>query len=140
MVANRRADYQRLCEELKGSESKELRSKLQEELRELIAEDEDYARGFIEDSLRRALRYLSPTVGRNDPRPFSLAVEISHNTGVPTVLLGASFLPRVGDDVEQLTNYFGEELYGLARLKGFDWLIEELAVNGLSIDRNPATL
>lgn len=136
MVANRRADYQRLCEELRGSESGELREKLKAELRELIAEDEDYARGFIEDTLRRALRYLSPTVGRNDARPFSLAVEINHSSGAPAVLLGASFLPRVGDDVDQLTSYFGEELYGLARLKGFDWLIEELAVNGQSIARS----
>lgn len=136
MVANRRADYQRLCEELRGSESVELQEKLKGELRELIAEDENYARGFIEDTLRRALRYLSPTVGRNDGRPFSLAAEINHSSGVPTVLLGASFLPRVGDNVAELTRYFGEELYGLSRLKGFDWLIEELAVNGQSIARS----
>lgn len=136
MVANRRADYQRLCEELRVSESNELRERLKGEFRELIAEDEDYARGFIEDTLRRALRYLSPTVGRSDARPFSLAAEINHSSGLPTVLLGASFLPRVDDDVDELTRYFGEEIYGLARLKGFDWLIEELAVNGQSIARS----
>lgn len=136
MVANRRADYQRLCEELRGSENSKLQEKLKGTIRKLISEDDNYARGYIEDSLRRALKYISPTVGRDEGRPFSISAEIHYSTGKPTVLLGVSFRPKIGDDLDDLIGYFGEEIYGLAKLKGFDWLIEELAVNGKSIPRS----
>lgn len=136
MVANRRADYQRLCEELRGSENSDLQESLKESIRQLIIEDDSYARGFIEDSLRRSLRYISPTVGRDENRPFSLAAEVYYTSGVPSILLGASFQPKIEDNLDELIPYFGEEIYGLAKLKGLDWLIQELAVNGHSISRN----
>jgi len=136
MVANRRADYQRLCEELRTSEDSKVRESLRSSLRELIADDDNYARGFIEDSLRRSLRYISPTVGKNEGRPFALAAEIHYLADEPVVVLGAAFRPRIGDDLDDLISYFGEEIYGLAKLKGFDWLIAELAVNGRSIPKS----
>jgi len=136
MVANRRAEYQRLCEELRGSEDSKAQEKLKRSIRDLITADDSFARGFIEDSLRRSLRYISPTVGRDEGRPFSLAVEIHYPEGQPVLLLGAAFLPKLEDDLDELVSYFGEELYGLARLKGFDWLIAELAVNGKSISQS----
>jgi hypothetical protein len=136
MVANGRAEYQRLCEELRTSADGKEQEKLRSSIRALITADDSYARGFIEDSLKRSLRYISPTVGRDEGRPFSLAVEIHYPGGQPVVLLGAAFLPRLDDDTEELVSYFGEEIYGLARLKGFDWLIAELAVNGKSIPRS----
>lgn len=136
MVANRRAEYQRLCEELKVSESAKDQEALKGAIRELIVADEPSIRGIIEDSLRRSLRYISPTVGRDQGRPFSLAVEIHEVSGSPAVIIGAAFKPKVGDDVSHLISYFGEEIYGLARLKGFDWLVQELAVNGESIARS----
>ena len=132
-MANRRAEYQRLYEELKLVVADPARSELQSAIRELILEDSDYARGFLEDSLRRALRFISPVVGKRTGREFAIAAEIHSLGGRPVVLLGASFLPKIGDDVPELTALFGEEIYGLARMKGFDWLIEELAVNGRSI-------
>lgn len=132
-MVNRRADYQRLCEELRVSKDSRAKTRLKKKLTELILEDDSYARGFIEDTLRRTLRFVSPTVGRDQGRPFSLTVEIHQNEGKPVAIVGASFLPKVGDDVEALISYFGEELYGLARMRGFDWLIQELAVNGTAI-------
>lgn len=133
MVANRRADYQRLCEELRVSETIELKEELKGNIRKLIAEDDGYARGFIEDSLRRALKYISPTVGKDEGRPFVLAAEIHYPQGQPVVVLGASFKPKLEDNVDELIGYFGEEIRELAALRGFDWLIAELAVNGKSI-------
>jgi len=136
MVANRRAEYQRLCEELRTSDDGKAQDRLKSSIRELITADDSAVRGYIEDSLRRSLRYISPTVGKAEGRPFSLAVEIRYSQGDPVVLLGVSFRPKIGDDLDHLIGYFGEELYGLARLKGFDWLIAELAVNGKSIPRS----
>lgn len=133
MVANRRADYQRLCEELRASETIELKERLKSNIRELIAEDDSYARGFIEDSLRRALKYISPTVGRDEGRPFSLAAEVHYPQGQPVVILGVSFRPKLEDNVDELIGYFGAEIRELAALRGFDWLIAELAINGRSI-------
>jgi len=133
MTARRRADYQRLCEELKGSEDESIREEIKDQIIALIAEDEDHARGFFEDSLRRSLGYISPTVGKKQDRPFSLAVEIHHRNTVPVIVLGASFRPKLDDNVVDLSVFLGEEIYGLARLKGFDWLIDTVAVNGNSV-------
>lgn len=136
MVANRRADYQRLCEELRVSKTAELKEELKETIRKLIAEDDSYARGFIEDSLRRTLKYISSTVGRDEGRPFSLAAEIHYLKSKPVVVLGASFRPKLEDNVDELIEHFGEEIYSLAGLKGFDWLIVELAINGRSVTQS----
>lgn len=132
-MANRRADYQRLCEELRVSKDGKLQEKLKQSIRKLIIEDDEYARGFIEDSLRRGLKYISPTVGRDEGRPFSLAAEIHYDAGQPFVILGASFRPKLNDDLDYLVGYLGEEIQGLARMRGLGWLIQELAVNGKSI-------
>jgi len=136
MVANRRADYQRLCEELTGSKDEGLREGIRAEVRDLISEDEDYARGYFEDSLRRSLGYISPTVGKKQDRPFVISVEIHREHTGPVAVIGVAFRPKIDDDLEDLNGFLGEEIYGLARLKGFDWLIAALAVNGELIPRS----
>lgn len=136
MVANRRVDYQRLCEELGNSRDEETRSEIKSSIIELVIEDKDYARGFIEDSLRRALKYISPTVGKDEGRPFAIVAEvILQKPDEPVVLVGASFRPKVEDDVHENILFLGEEIYGLAAMRGFDWLIGRLAVNGIVVPR-----
>lgn len=136
MVANRRADYQRLCEELGNSRDEETRSEIKASILELIIEDRDYARGFIEDSLRRALKYISPTVGRDEGRPFAITAEVVlRKPNDPVILVGASFRPKIEDDVHENILFLGEEIYSLAAMRGFDWLIERLAVNGVVVPR-----
>lgn len=134
MTGNRRVDYQQLCEQFYSSDDNLVKSQLQSAILELVVDDEDYAKGFIEDTLNLGLRWLSPTVGKNKDRPFTLTVEMhSQKDGSTVAIIGAAFKPKIGDDIENLTNNLGEEIYGLSKAKGFDWLIEELAVNGKSI-------
>lgn len=133
MAINRRADYQRLCSELKSSTDGETRDRLRATILELVAEDESYARGFIEDSLRRGLSYISATVGKGEGRPFSIAAEVHRAAGQPTVLVGLSFRPVVGDELDELIPEIGAEVRELADLHGYDWLIGELAINGRSV-------
>ncbi len=135
MAINRRADYQRLCAELKSSTDGEAKNRLRATILELVTEDEGYARGFIEDSLRRGLSYISSTVGNGEGRPFSIAAEVHELEGEPTVLVGLSFRPIVGDDLDDLIEEIGAEIQEIADIHGFDWLIGELAVNGRSVAR-----
>lgn len=136
MTANRRVEYQKLCEQLTSSKTQKSQIRLRAALRELVASDENYAKGFIEDTLNLGLRWLSPTVGKTRDRPFNLIVEIHKDEkGEHFAIIGASFKPKTGDNVKQLSLTLGKELYVLSSMKGFDWLIKDLAVNGHYVEK-----
>lgn len=136
MTANRRVEYQKLCEQLASSKTVKSQQNFRAALKELVASDENYAKGFIEDTLNLGLRWLSPTVGKTKDRPFTLIAEIhTDEKNNPFAIVGVSFKPKMGDNIKELSYNLGKELYVLSSMKGFDWLIKDLAVNGHYIEK-----
>lgn len=128
-MANKRADYQQLFGGVVDGHP--LDATKIDKISSLMLEDQAYANGFFENSLRRTLNYVSPTVGRNKDRPFSIVINLEvSDDGMPHLIIGASFRPKIGDDVEHLTEFFGEELLGLSKMKGYSAFVGHIAVNG----------
>lgn len=128
-MANRRADYQQLFDGVNNGQRPSA-SKISK-ISSLMLDDQEYAKGFFENSILRTLHYASPTVGRNKDRPFSVVIEVEvSDQGLPYLIIAASFRPKVGDDIEHLVDFFGEELIGLSKLKGYSNFVGYIAVNG----------
>ena len=96
----------------------------------LVLEDKEYAEGFFANSLSRMLRYISPTLGRDEGREFIIQTRVLPKDGMFSLVVGLSFLPKVEDDVSGLVDFLGEELVALLKLKHFNHFVSNVAING----------
>lgn len=120
-MRNKRLEFQKLL----SSENREL-----SKVYDLILEDTAYAEVHFQNLLTRALRVLSPVVGRKQDREFDVQVRVKVYDGVPVLAIGVAFKPLHSDNYKETVEILLNEVEYLTKMKNFNEIVGAIAVNG----------